>query len=365
MKQLNSTPNILIVDDLPEHIRIAQHILKDQGYRLRTAANGITALQLIKKEIPSLILLDIKMEGLNGFELCKTLKSKPEYQDIAVIFMTADDDVDSIETGFASGAQDYVVKPYHASELIARVNAHMKIAVQGQELKHAYHELDQFCHSVSHDLKSPLQVIAQLAYLLKDEMINFANPPSEHCLEIINHLTEKCEHTLLMNQRLLDLSKLSQLTCHFTNVDLAELFRNTLAELTSLCPERKINYTVSKLPKIAGDPILLEHLCQNIIHNAIKFTRCREITEISVSSQNQPDGYEILIKDNGAGFDMTYSDKLFQIFERLHPASEYEGSGVGLTIVSRIMERHHGSVSIKGIPDHGAAVHLVFPFNHK
>jgi len=362
MNETTSTPNLLIVDDTPDHIRIAQNILHSQGYRIRAATNGLAALKLINRELPTLILLDVKMEGLDGFELCKTLKAKPEYQDIAIIFMTALDDADSIETGFALGAQDYVVKPYHASELIARVNAHMKIALQRQEMQYAYNELDQFCHTVSHDLKSPLQVIEQLAGLLKEELSNPSPDTKETCQEILEHLTGKCRQTLLMNQRLLELSRLSQLSCHFTSVDMTALFENTLIELTSLYPERQIRYHVDTLPLIQGDAVLLTHLCQNIISNAIKFTKTRAIARIQVSSGKTHHGDLITIQDNGVGFDMEYSDHLFRIFERLHSASEYEGSGVGLTIALNIMKRHNGSIALTGIPDTGATVSLIFPF---
>jgi len=361
MNEIMTVPNILIVDDTPEHIRIAQNILHNQGYRMRAATSGAAALKLIEKELPTLLLLDIKMKGLSGLELCKSIKSQVKYQDIAIIFMTAANDINNIETAFALGAQDYVVKPYHAAELIARVNAHIKIALQGQQLRQAYYELDQFCHTVSHDLKSPLQVIQQLAELLKDDLSSTCPEASKSCQEIIEQLILKCDQTLLMNQRLLELSKLSQLSCHFTNIDLTHLFNTTLKELTALFPDRQIIYTVHNLPVIKGDAVLLSHLCQNIINNAIKFTKFKAPAKIWITSNKISDGWQILVHDNGVGFDMAYSDRLFRIFERLHPASEFEGSGVGLTIAFQIMKRHNGSISLEGAPDKGTIVCLTFP----
>ena len=130
--------NILIVDDTPEHIHIATSLLKTLGYPIRVSTSASKALTLIEKKKPTLILLDKTMPDMDGFELCRLLKENPSYSDIAIIFMTSAQDEESIKKGFALGAQDYVVKPYNSSELIARVSTHIKLASQSIQLKASY-----------------------------------------------------------------------------------------------------------------------------------------------------------------------------------------------------------------------------------
>ena len=141
-----------------------------------------------------------------------------------------------------------------------------------------------------------------------------------------------------------------------------DIFYSVMEELSSLEPNRKIDFIVSKsLPTVNGDKTLIKFLIQNILSNALKFSKNNELTIIKVNCSNLENYYEISIQDNGAGFDMAYKNKLFHIFERLHSKDEFDGSGVGLVIVKRIMERHKGKVSIEGEPNKGACVKLYFP----
>lgn len=348
--------NILIVDDSLEHIRIASSILKSLGHPIRVANNGTTALKLIKEQIPTLILLDIIMPKINGFEICDILKHDPFYQDIAIILMTADQDEYSIQKGFSLGAQDYVVKPYKSSELIARVQTHIKLATQSNALKFAYKELNQFCHTVSHDLKSPLNVIKQLSNLLGLEL---GDNLTADVKEILERIDIKSSEIILMIERLLEFSKMGQIECNFIDVDLSNLFNETIDELTSLeKSDRKIVFNIDKLPTISGDKTLLKFLIQNILSNSLKFSSKNDLTIINIFFKDCGDSYAISIQDNGAGFDMKYSNKLFHVFERLHSKEEFDGSGVGLAIVQRIIERHNGTVSIYGELNKGTTVTL-------
>lgn len=351
--------NILIVDDTPEHIHIATSLLKTLGYPIRVSTSASKALRLIEKKKPTLILLDITMPDMDGFELCSLLKENPSYSDIAIIFMTSAQDEESIKKGFALGAQDYVVKPYNSSELLARVSTHIKLASQSIQLKASYKELDQFCHTVSHDLKSPLLVLKQLVNLLTLETKDSLSPTTK---EIITRIENKSDDIILMIERLLEFSRINQIQCSFEEINISDIFYSVMEELSSLEPNRKIDFIVSKsLPIVNGDKTLIKFLIQNILSNALKFSKNNELTIIKVNCSTLENYYEISIQDNGAGFDMAYKNKLFHIFERLHSKDEFDGSGVGLVIVKRIMERHNGKVSIEGEPNKGACVKLYFP----
>lgn len=356
---MEDTINILIVDDTPEHIHIATSLLKTLGYPIRVSTSASKALTLIEKKKPTLILLDITMPDMDGFELCSLLKENPSYSDIAIIFMTSAQDEESIKKGFALGAQDYVVKPYNSSELLARVSTHIKLASQSIQLKASYKELDQFCHTVSHDLKSPLLVLKQLVNLLTLETKDSLSPTIK---EIITRIENKSDDIILMIERLLEFSRINQIQCSFEEINISDIFYSVMEELSSLEPNRKIDFIVSKsLPIINGDKTLIKFLIQNILSNALKFSKNNELTIIKVNCSTLENYYEISIQDNGAGFDMAYKNKLFHIFERLHSKDEFDGSGVGLVIVKRIMERHKGKVSIEGEPNKGACVKLYFP----
>lgn len=353
---------ILIVDDSPEQIHVTGSLLAKHGYEVLVASNGKAALSILERELPDLILLDIHMNDMDGFALCRQIRSNPCYQDTAVIFMTISQDRESLEKGFFLGAQDYIIKPCHESELLARVGAHVRIVAQSRELKAAYIELDQFCHTVSHDLKSPLQVMKQLIQILKEDLSPMGACSPETTWSILKRLEHKCETTEAMISRLLELSEMVTLPCCPEPIDTATLIQTVFDELSVLEPNRDLTLELvtQPFPMLSGDPTLFRLLFQNILGNAAKFTRPRENAWIKVTASSQTDGLLIKIKDNGVGFDMASSGKLFHIFERLHTAEEYEGSGVGLVIVKRIMERHGGMVSIESQPDKGTTVSLLF-----
>jgi two-component system sensor histidine kinase/response regulator len=158
----NNQSEILLVEDTPEHIETVVAVLHDNDYKIRIAKNWSAALKLLSQHQPDLILLDIYMPEMDGFELCKTIKSNRAFSSIPIIFLTARDDEESIRKGFELGAQDYVVKPFHGSELQARVKTHLKLKQQTESLQEANRELDSFCYTIAHNLKSPLLSINKL-----------------------------------------------------------------------------------------------------------------------------------------------------------------------------------------------------------
>lgn len=358
MSRQTETVNLLIVDDTPAHIKTAGKILKELGFPVRAAANAKAALKLIAKQVPTVLLLDLDMPGMDGFELMRVLKKEPCYEDMAILCVTASSDRESIEQGFALGARDYVVKPYRSSELLARVKNHIQIIRQANELKHSYKELDQFCLNVSHDLRSPLQTISQLCKLLETSL---PDSSPERISGILRRIQKKSSETARMTERLLDLSRVSQAECRKTAVDLNLMLPDISNDLKSLQKDRDIRLHIDLLPQISGDPDLLRILFKNLIGNAVKFTRGCSPAEITVSSAVFGEWITIEIRDNGAGFDPEHVGKLFHVFERLHTQEEFGGTGVGLTIVKRIMRHHDGTVSITGQPGQGACVTLGFP----
>ncbi len=350
---------ILIVDDTPEQIETALYVLKSNNYKVRVATKGLTALKLLNRQAPDLILLDVFMPEIDGFELCKLIKSNEAYKNIPIIFLTSSDDEQSIKRGFDSGAQDYVTKPFNPSELLARINTHIKLKQQTQSLWEANKELDSFCYTIAHDLKAPLLSICKLIDYLYSDYIDKLDDDANN---LITNISKKSTELTGVIDRLLDLSRMCELEMNLEKIDMNILFRKVYDELKlAQPPSRIISLNIKPLPIICGDIIMLQVLVTNILSNSIKYTSSREISKIDIMCTEHQSDYVFCISDNGAGFEMKYSSKLFQVFQRLHSAKEFEGSGVGLSICQRILKRHNGKAWMTGEVDKGASFYFSFP----
>ncbi len=349
---------ILIIDDAPESIATAVAVLQDADYQLRIAVNAATALQLIAQQTPDLILLDVNMPDMDGFTLCQKIRSKPQYTDIPIIFLTASEDEQHIQTAFSLGARDYVTKPFKKSELSARVATQLRLHQQQQDLKKAYEELDSFCASVAHDLKSPLLSITQLSEILRNEFGPQLTPDG---LELTHVLQEKAADVITIIDHLLEFSHASQSRMETTIVDMQTLSSQVFRELYAQCRQRQITFHCQGLPALPGDPVLLRQLLRNILSNAIKYTSQKEQAQITFTCTTMKNDYLFCCRDNGAGFDMRYADRLFHVFERLHSNREFPGNGIGLAICQRIIQRHQGRIWLEGSPNKGAACWFSLP----
>lgn len=356
--QLMGQKEILLVDDTPEHIEFIVSILSEYNFKIRVATKGKTALKLLKQHRPDLILLDVYMPVMNGFEVCKLIKSDNFYSDIPIIFLTASNDEESIEKGFELGAQDYVVKPFNSKELLARINTHIKLKQQTEAIKEAYKELDSFCYSVSHDLKAPLFSINKLIEFIFSD---YSNPLNPECMELLNNIKEKSDEIIKMISRLLEFSRMCKLEMKSEEINLKQVFLDVYAELKNLEPERNISFNIQELPVIKGDSIMIRVLVQNILSNALKYTSKKSHAIIDVTLKETKNNYIISVKDNGAGFDNKYSSRLFGVFERLHSENEFKGTGVGLAITQRILKRHNGKAWITGEVGKGAVYSFSLP----
>lgn len=356
--QPSNQPEILLVDDTPEHIEAAVSVLRENNFRIRIATKGNTALQLIKQHQPDLILLDVYMPEMDGFEICKIIKNDNDFKSIPIIFLTSSNDEESIKKGFELGAQDYVVKPFNTSELLARVHTHIKLKKQTESLKQANRELDSFCYSVAHDLKAPLLSLNKLTEFLE---LDYSERLDREGHELIANIQEKSTEVIQIIEHLLDFSRMCEMQMNIETINLEQLFSEVYAELIKLEPQREVEFTIQHLPNIYGDPVMIKLLVSNILSNALKYTRNKKQACIVATSVENEREYIISIKDNGVGFDMRYSAKLFSVFQRLHSQNEFEGSGVGLAISQKILKRHHGTAWMTGKVDEGATFYFSFP----
>lgn len=349
---------ILVVDDMPDHIAYSGTLLRAEGYHVFAASSGKAAIRFLEKRIPDIILLDIQMDDINGLEVCKMIKANPKTSSIPIIFLTSETSPEIISQSFEIGGCDYVKKPFIKEEYLARIKTHLQVSSQQKELTNANNELSLFCSAVSHDLKAPFNIINMLIEMLRQEL---GENQEQGIYEIMNMIVSKATQTRIMIERLFEFSKMCNVKPKMQKLDIKKIAVETFNELRELESERDIRLVCGDLPYVNGDEVLVQIMLKNLIGNAIKYTSKRETAVIEISGSTDKSYNIIKIKDNGSGFDMAYSNKLFQVFQRLHSEDEFEGSGVGLALVNRIMERHDGFVKAYGEVDKGAEFSLMFP----
>lgn len=354
--------SILVIDDSPEQIRYVSELMQGEDCRVYAALSCKAAEKVLEKKLPDLILLDIVMPDMDGFTFCRKLKGEKRLADIPIIFATAYEDKDYIGKSFEAGGSDYVVKPFLKEELLERIKVRIRLAQKEKELKRAYAELDSFCYTVSHDIRAPLYVIKQLTALLQQEV---ADQDKEEADKICGMLSKKAEQAAAMTEELHRFSKVFYEELQKEEVDMEALFSECFEGLSMLEQERNISYRQEKLSKAYGDTALLRLAVQNILSNAIKFTREKKDAVISVSEECCGDKNCYLVTDNGIGIERGCQKEIFKVFRKLHSDAEYEGDGIGLAAVRRIMLRHGGDVEITSVLGEGTAVRIILPGKQK
>lgn len=365
--------DILIVDDTPINLRVLAKILSDRGYKVRKALNGQIALTACQTLLPDVILMDIMMPDMDGYEVCKRLKSDPKTQDIPVIFISAlEDEWDKVKA-FKSGGSDYITKPFQIEEVLARVKHHLTIQklqyqlqVQNAELQalnaqlvQSNRELEQFAQVASHDLQSPLQVIIGNADLLSWKYEQQLGPDGDRYL---TNIMEASGRMTQLIQDLITYSKVGIPTQSFESIDSNFVLEEALANLSGEISKSGAVITHSHLPTVSGNEMQLMQLFQNMMANAIKFRPPNVSPQIEISCNlNNQEEWQFEIRDNGIGIDPDPGDRIFEAFYRLHSYDEYPGTGIGLTLCKKIVERHGGRLWFHSIKGEGTSFYFTLP----
>jgi light-regulated signal transduction histidine kinase (bacteriophytochrome) len=347
---------------------------------VEAVADGRRALEAALREPPELVLTDVMMPGLDGFGLLRALRAEERTRFVPVIMLSARAGEEAHVEGLEAGADDYLIKPFSARELLARVGARLeisrlrraneeqvrqlnaklelKVIERTAQLQESNQELESFSYSVSHDLRAPLRHILGFAELLGKSAGGGLDDKSRRYLRTIMEAAQKGGQLV---DDLLAFSRLGRGELKRSRVDLVPLVDDLRAELAPEAEGRRVLWHVSSLPPVLGDPALLRLVLKNLLSNCLKYTRPRSEALIELSAEESPREVVIHVRDNGVGFEMQYVDKLFGVFQRLHTSEQFEGTGIGLANVRRIITRHGGRVWAEGAVDEGATFHFTLP----
>ena len=375
----NSNFKILIVDDVSKNIQILGNILSQEEFQIAWAQSGEEALSLVKVQEFHLILLDIMMPEMNGYEVCEKLKAVPATANIPVIFLTAKADMDSIIKGFDIGGQDYITKPFNAKELLARVHTHILLREQQKELMEANNVLEakvaertkelneankllsaldttksEFLSIISHELKTPLSGIIGLTHLLNqtaigDEQAQYLN----YLKQVSQRLVKFSDLALLITNM-----KVNNYEMDLLPVSVNHIAESAIAELADdeLDTSRIVFEKNNTNPLIMAESELIRKALMLVIENAFRFSP--ENTPVSLDVRSGEGQVSFVVKDKGKGFSDEVMGKLFQVFS-IGDVSHQEGKGLSLAAVKLIMDAHSGKVEVAN-KEKGAEVSLIF-----
>jgi signal transduction histidine kinase len=348
---------VLVVDDNPD-LREYLRGLLTPVYEVATASDGLAALEAVRARRPDLVVSDVMMPRLDGFGLVRELRADPSTAFLPVILLSARAGEESAIEGLHAGSDDYLVKPFSARELLARVRTHVELARMRRawtlELEHANRELDAFSYSVSHDLRAPLRAIDGFSQALLEHGAASLDEEGRRHLQRVRAGARRMAELI---EDLLGLARISRRELTRQAIDLSPIASRIAAELAGRHPDRAVQVLIEESLPATADAGLATVLLENLMGNAWKFTGRRDAPRIEVG-RLAGESRAFYVRDNGAGFDMAYASKLFAPFQRLHSEAEFEGTGIGLATVLRIVNRHGGRVWAEGEPGKGATFYF-------
>ena len=391
--------NVLVVAHGKRSLDEFQACLEGMGYRSRAASDSQNALILQSKMPADVIMVGFGTADVDGLDHLFTLRR--QNPDTPLVVVTDPANLHKVIEGVRLGVWDYLVEPMRdegeldlvirrvlertrlteskrTSESALRFNEELERRVhertiqlesandeittlnddllrRSQELEKANLQLESFSYSISHDLRTPLRHVHALSRMLRELAFETLDGNGRRYLELIESGCQRME--CLVND-LLNFRKLSLQPLIKTTVQTKDLASDVMAELTSETPERHVEVTIGDLPACQADIPLLRQVFRNLLGNALKYSRKRELPRIQVGSMVRNDQTVYFVRDNGAGFNMEFAGKLFGVFQRLQHATEYEGTGVGLAIAQNIIQRHGGKIWAESTEDNGATFYF-------
>lgn len=402
--------DILIVDDMPDNLRLLSAMLSDQGYKVRTAINGKRALQAVDAVPPDIILLDINMPEMNGYEVCQHLKSADPTRDIPIIFISALDDVFDKVMAFDVGGVDYITKPFQVQEVLARVNNHLQIRSLQKQLQDQNLQLQQevrdriaaqqsleqlnqeletrveartaelqtaneqlrtleaqlrqqlnvFLHAVSHDLRNP--VIGTSMVL--NNLIKQPEDPIQISRQVLERMVESNTRQLDLINSLIDThsTEVWGITLHRQPLRLGTLVSSAIADLQPMLERDRVsvrNEIDPTLPVIQADPLQLARVYQNLVANALKHNPPG--LTLTFTATVEGNTVRCAVIDDGIGISPEDQEKLFDLYFQGKQKRRSVGLGLGLYLCQQVIEAHGGDIGVESKPGEGSTFWFTLP----
>ncbi|MBN8853440.1 MAG: hybrid sensor histidine kinase/response regulator [Sphingobacteriales bacterium 50-39] len=408
-------PKILLVDDREDNLLSMETLFEADDYRIVKANSGRQVLKILLSDFDfALILMDVQMPNLNGFETASLIYERERLRHIPIIFITANNyGEENIFRGYKAGAVDYIYKPVKPELLKAKVSVFVdlyrknhRLMAQEQKLvainknleleiyerkaseekvielnrqlleniarlEQANKDLDLFAFMASHDLQAPLRKVRMFSDRLLSDHRQHLNKDGQLYLSRIQEVSKRMQD--LIND-ILRFSKISGEKESLEEVDLNDVLNEVISELDGSIREKKAEMLLEPLPVLPVNAVLMGPLFSNLISNSLKYSKKdvppqirirHEMTSALTNGKDTDTRYcRIIIEDNGIGFDQKYAEQIFDMFRRLHPNAEYEGTGIGLALCKKIVEKHKGFISARSRPGEGAVFIVSLPLSN-
>jgi signal transduction histidine kinase len=349
---------VLLADDNADMRAYVSGLLK-ADYAVAAVADGQAALELVPSFDPDIVLTDVMMPRLDGTGLLRALRADARTRHLPIILLSARAGEESAVEGIEAGADDYLVKPFSARELLARVRTHVELARSrrdwAEHLERSNQELEAFSYSVSHDLRTPLRAIDGFSKAILTRKSDQLDDEAKQYLFRVRRAAARMSDLI---DELLNLSRVSRAPLQRQNLSLTALANQVAKTLSEQQPARAVHFQADPELNAYADPRLLRIVLENLLENSWKFTGRRSDAEVRIGQVAGAPEPIYFVMDNGAGFDQTYAHRLFQPFQRLHADSDYPGTGIGLAIVQRIISRHGGRIWAEGRENQGATFYF-------
>jgi len=369
---------ILIVDDKSENITALKKVLESHRFTVDTAMSGEEALKKVLKNTYQLLILDVQMPDMDGFEVAEAVSGYTKTSNLPIIFLSAVNiSKEFITKGYDSGGHDYLVKPFDPDILVLKIKTFIKLQKQAAELtriqnilleeieqrKEAEAKKDEFISIASHELKTPLTSVKGYMQLAE---ISVHEDEKENALKFIYQSSNQLNKLNKLVTELLDISKMEsgQMDFNFSEIHLGSFLENTLDIFTKSNPAWELVRHGEADFAVVADPIRLEQVVHNFLSNAVKYTRDSKRVHVEVSPDNETNSVKVSVRDEGIGIAPELRERVFDKFFRVEQTSfKYQGLGMGLYICAEIIRRHSGSYGVESTPGEGSVFYFTLPLS--
>jgi signal transduction histidine kinase len=365
-KPAEARPKILVVDDRKANLLATAKVLKGLDAELLTAGSGNEALSLVLRHVFAVVLLDVQMPEMDGFETAQLMQEHESMENTPIIFVTAISKEEHYASRAANiGAVDYIFKPINPDILRSKVRVYIDLHVQREQilklnsvLRQSNEELERFAYICSHDMQEPVRMMHSFSGMLARSHAETLDETGQRYLRFI---TDNATQMQKMIGDILTFSRIGREAPEIETVDCAPICDEALAKFADVIESKGAKVTLGRLPTVETSPTLMRVLFQNLIGNGLKFQDGSRAPQIAIKAHREGAAWKFSIRDNGIGIDPAFHDKMFAIFQRHHRKEDYPGTGIGLCTCKKFLELYGGTISFTTIPGKGTMFTFTIP----